>query len=192
MACKLWPGLADKASERAAASAASLTRPGRWAAFRSTLAGADHRVVQPWIGCVQAPVLVVIGEAGPDWKGPFGGGPVGRIQLRRCRHGHSPRRRPRPDVGKARRCGRALASAFWAESAGMVRRRSEIMLVADTDHARPGPGGCRSRTLPGLAGFRVFGWGGRIIRPGRASPLRGRPTGVQLAQSLSAPPRKPD
>ena len=69
MACKLWPGLADKASERAAASAASLTRPGRWAAFRSTLAGADHRVVQPWIGCVQAPVLVVIGEAGPDWKG---------------------------------------------------------------------------------------------------------------------------
>jgi len=150
MACKLWPGLADKESERAAASAASLTRPGRWAAFRSTLAGADHRVVQPWIGCVQAPVLVVIGEAGPDWKGPFGGGPVGRIQLRRCRHGHSPRRRPRPDVGKARRCGRALASAFWAESAGMVRRRSEIMLVADTDHARVAVG----REL--FRGWRAF------------------------------------
>ncbi len=68
-AAKLWPGLGDKAGERAASSTASLTRPGRWAAFRATSA-TDHSVVAPWIGRVQAPVLVVIGDADPDWKDP--------------------------------------------------------------------------------------------------------------------------
>lgn len=69
-AAKLWPGLGDKASERAASSTASLTRLGRWAAFHATSA-TDHSVVAPWIGRVQAPVLVVIGDADPDWKDPL-------------------------------------------------------------------------------------------------------------------------
>ena len=70
-AAKLWPGLGDKARERAASTTALLRRPRRWPAFRVTLAGADHRVVEPWIGRVQAPVLVVMGEADPDWKVPM-------------------------------------------------------------------------------------------------------------------------
>ena len=70
-AAKLWPGLGDKARERAARTTASLQRPGRWPAFRATLAGADHRVAEPWIGRVQAPVLVVMGDADPDWKEPL-------------------------------------------------------------------------------------------------------------------------
>jgi len=70
-AAKLWPGLGDKASERAAITTASLTRPGRWAAFHATTA-TDHSVVAPWIGRVQAPVLVVMGDADPDWKDPLG------------------------------------------------------------------------------------------------------------------------
>ncbi|WP_375429185.1 alpha/beta fold hydrolase [uncultured Sphingomonas sp.] len=69
-AAKLWPGLGAKAGERAAASTVSLTRPGRWPAFRATFAGADHRAVAPWIDRVRAPVLVVMGEADPDWKNP--------------------------------------------------------------------------------------------------------------------------
>ncbi len=69
---KLWPGLGDKASVRAAITIASLTRPGRWAAFQATVSGADHRVVAPWISRVKAPVLVVIGDADPDWKDPLG------------------------------------------------------------------------------------------------------------------------
>lgn len=69
-AAKLWLGLGDKAGERAARSTASLTRPGRWAAFHATSA-VDHDVVAPWIGRVQAPVLVVIGDADPDWKDPL-------------------------------------------------------------------------------------------------------------------------
>ena len=70
-AAKLWPGLGDKASERAAITTASLIRPGRWAAFQATVSGADHRVVAPWIGRVKAPVLVVMGDADPDWKDPL-------------------------------------------------------------------------------------------------------------------------
>ena len=69
-AAKLWPGLGDAAKARAAASAASLTRPGRWAAFHKTTA-TDHRVVAPWIARVQAPVLVVMGDKDPDWKDPL-------------------------------------------------------------------------------------------------------------------------
>ena len=68
-ATKLWPGLGDKAGERAARSKASLTRPGRWAAFHATSA-VDHDVVTPWLGRVKAPVLVVIGDADPDWSDP--------------------------------------------------------------------------------------------------------------------------
>ena len=70
-AAKLWPGLGDKARDRAASTTALLQRPGRWPAFRATLAGADHRVAEPWIGRVQAPVLVVMGDADPDWKEPL-------------------------------------------------------------------------------------------------------------------------
>ncbi|KKY22705.1 putative alpha beta hydrolase superfamily protein [Phaeomoniella chlamydospora] len=69
-AATLWPGLGDKAKERAAKSTASVTRPGRWEAFH-TMSGTDHSVVAPWIGRVQAPVLVVIGDADPDWKDPL-------------------------------------------------------------------------------------------------------------------------
>ena len=68
-AAKLWPGLGDRAEKRAASSAASLTRPGRWAAFRATSA-VDHSVVTPWLGRVKTPVLVVIGDGDPDWKDP--------------------------------------------------------------------------------------------------------------------------
>ncbi len=71
-AAKLWPGLGDAAAARAAASAKSLARPGRWTAFHRTSA-ADHAVVAPWIGRVRAPVLVVMGEADPDWKDPLEG-----------------------------------------------------------------------------------------------------------------------
>jgi pimeloyl-ACP methyl ester carboxylesterase len=71
-AATLWPGLGDKASERAASTVESLTRPGRWAAFQATVAGANHDVaVAPWLGRTQAPALVVIGEADPDWADPL-------------------------------------------------------------------------------------------------------------------------
>jgi pimeloyl-ACP methyl ester carboxylesterase len=70
-AATLWPGLgAEGAKKRAAASKASLTRPGRWAAFRSTMSGLDHRVVAPYISRVKAPVLVVMGDKDPDWTNP--------------------------------------------------------------------------------------------------------------------------
>ncbi len=69
-AAKLWPGLGDQARHRAATTTASLTRPGRWPAFQAT-AATDHRVVAPWFARVQAPVLVVMGEADPDWKNPL-------------------------------------------------------------------------------------------------------------------------
>ena len=68
-AAKLWPGLGGKAADRAARSKASLTRPGRWAAFHATSA-VDHSVVGPWLGRVQVPVLAVIGDADPDWPDP--------------------------------------------------------------------------------------------------------------------------
>ena len=69
-AATLWPGLGEQAKERAAKSTASLTRSGRWAAFHATSA-VDHDVVAPWIGRVRAPVLVVMGDADPDWKDPL-------------------------------------------------------------------------------------------------------------------------
>ena len=69
-AAKLWPGLGEKAGERAAIKAASLLRPAWCAAFRAT-SGTDHAVVAPWIGRVHAPVLVVMGDADPDWRDPL-------------------------------------------------------------------------------------------------------------------------
>jgi pimeloyl-ACP methyl ester carboxylesterase len=67
----LWPGLGDKQGERAARSTALMTRPGRWAAFQATVAGANHSlVVTPWLGRTQAPALVVFGEVDPDWADP--------------------------------------------------------------------------------------------------------------------------
>ena len=68
----LWPGLGDGATERAASRTALLTRPGRWAAFQATIAGADHSVVAPYLGgVVKAPALVVIGDKDPDWSKPL-------------------------------------------------------------------------------------------------------------------------
>jgi pimeloyl-ACP methyl ester carboxylesterase len=70
-AATLWPGLgAEGAKKRAAASKASLTRPGRWPAFRATVAGLDHRVVAPYVSRVKAQVLVVMGDKDPDWTNP--------------------------------------------------------------------------------------------------------------------------
>ena len=68
-AAKLWPGLGDKANQRAAVTTAGMTRPGRWSAFRATI-GTDHSVVAPWLDQVSAPVLVIFGDADPDWKNP--------------------------------------------------------------------------------------------------------------------------
>ena len=69
-AARLWPGLGDQAAARAERSKASLTRPGRWPAFHAT-SKVDHDVVAPWLGRVQAPVLVLIGNADPDWPDPL-------------------------------------------------------------------------------------------------------------------------
>ena len=71
-ATTLWPGLGEEgARDKAAASTASLTRPGHWAAFQATVNGTDHRVVAPWIDKVKASVLVVMGDKDPDWKDPL-------------------------------------------------------------------------------------------------------------------------
>lgn len=69
-AAKLWPGLGKDAGQRAARSKVLLTRPGRWPPFHAT-SDVDHDVVAPWIGRVHAPVLVVIGDADPDWRDPL-------------------------------------------------------------------------------------------------------------------------
>lgn len=69
-AAKLWPGLGENAGMRAARSKVLLTQPRRWPAFHAT-SDVDHDVVAPWISRVQAPVLVVIGDADPDWKDPL-------------------------------------------------------------------------------------------------------------------------
>lgn len=69
-AAKLWPGLGKAAADRAASTTALLTRPGRWVVFRATSI-TDHSVVAPWIGRVKASVLVIMGEADPDWKDPL-------------------------------------------------------------------------------------------------------------------------
>jgi pimeloyl-ACP methyl ester carboxylesterase len=70
-AATLWPGLDTKARERATITTDLLTRPGRWRAFHTTSSALDHSVVAPWIDHVKAPVLVVMGEADPDWKDPL-------------------------------------------------------------------------------------------------------------------------
>jgi pimeloyl-ACP methyl ester carboxylesterase len=69
---RLWPGLGrDEARRRAAEIVRLALRPGRWKAFRATVAGADHRVVLPWIAQARTPALVVMGDADPDWKSPI-------------------------------------------------------------------------------------------------------------------------
>ena len=70
-AAKLWPGLGEGAWDRAKVTTELLTRPGRWRAFQTTVSGTDHRVVAPWIERVRAPVLIVMGDADPDWKEPL-------------------------------------------------------------------------------------------------------------------------
>ncbi|KAI9150595.1 2-(acetamidomethylene)succinate hydrolase [Paramyrothecium foliicola] len=71
-AATLWPGLGDKAKERAKSSTTLLTRPGRWSAFQATVAGANHEVVAPWLGrAKETPALVVMGESDPDWSDPL-------------------------------------------------------------------------------------------------------------------------
>lgn len=67
----LWPGLGEKAKERATSSVALLERPGRWSAFHATVVGANHNVVRPWLGKTKAPALVVIGDKDPDWSDPL-------------------------------------------------------------------------------------------------------------------------
>lgn len=69
-ATKLWPGLGDKAALRASRSKVSLTRPGRWGPFHTTT-NVNHDAVAPWIKHVRAPVLVVMGDADPDWTDPM-------------------------------------------------------------------------------------------------------------------------
>ncbi|KAJ3531349.1 hypothetical protein NM208_g8916 [Fusarium decemcellulare] len=69
-AAKLWPGLGDKAKERADRSVEMLKRPGHWKAFHATLS-TDHAVVAPYLSKVKCPVLVVIGDADPDWSDPL-------------------------------------------------------------------------------------------------------------------------
>jgi len=59
-AATLWPGLGDKAKERAKSSRTSLTRPDRWSAFQAVVSSLDHRQAAPWIDQVQAPVLVLM------------------------------------------------------------------------------------------------------------------------------------
>ncbi|KAL5320962.1 hypothetical protein ACEPPN_011772 [Leptodophora sp. 'Broadleaf-Isolate-01'] len=67
----MWPGLGDKAKERASSSTALLQRPGRWSAFHATVVGANHNVVKPYLGKAKAPALVVIGDKDPDWSDPL-------------------------------------------------------------------------------------------------------------------------
>jgi len=67
----LWPGLGDKAKERAASSTALLRRPGRWSAFHATVVGVNHNVVTPHLGKAKAPALVVMGDKDPDWSEPL-------------------------------------------------------------------------------------------------------------------------
>ncbi|KAH7364165.1 Alpha/Beta hydrolase protein [Rhexocercosporidium sp. MPI-PUGE-AT-0058] len=69
----LWPGLGDKAKERAATSTALLQRPGRWSAFHATVVGVNHDVVKPYLGKEKnkAPALVVMGDKDPDWSEPL-------------------------------------------------------------------------------------------------------------------------
>ncbi|EON97643.1 putative alpha beta hydrolase fold protein [Phaeoacremonium minimum UCRPA7] len=69
-AATLWPGLGDKAKERAASTTALLQRPGYWSAFHASTT-VDHSIVAPYISKVKAAVLVVIGDADPDWTDPL-------------------------------------------------------------------------------------------------------------------------
>ena len=70
---KLWPGLpAGEARDRAERLMELLQRPGRWAEFQKSFAQTDHAVVEPWIKKVRAPVLVIMGDADPDWSDPVG------------------------------------------------------------------------------------------------------------------------
>ena len=64
---KLWPGLGAKAPARVDLVMAQMRRPGYWTAFQDTLRQTDHSTVGPWIAKVQCPVLVVMGDADPDW-----------------------------------------------------------------------------------------------------------------------------
>lgn len=69
----LWPGLgSDGAAKRAKENMDSLTRPKRWPAFQATIKGADHSVVNPYLGKIRdIPALVVMGEKDPDWGQPL-------------------------------------------------------------------------------------------------------------------------
>jgi pimeloyl-ACP methyl ester carboxylesterase len=68
----LWPGLGEqKSAERVDECMKALTRPKRWSAFQETVKGADHRVVEPYLGKVKKmPALVVMGEKDPDFTKP--------------------------------------------------------------------------------------------------------------------------
>lgn len=68
----LWPGLGEQANERAKKSKAALSGGFRWPAFQATVAGLDHRKVEPWIPKAKdIPTLVFMGDKDPDWKEPL-------------------------------------------------------------------------------------------------------------------------
>jgi pimeloyl-ACP methyl ester carboxylesterase len=70
-AATLWPGLGDKAKERAVESTKMLSEPGRWVAFHATVMGANHDAVTPWLGKARGTkVLVVMGEKDVDFPKP--------------------------------------------------------------------------------------------------------------------------
>lgn len=54
----------------AAAIRASLREPGRLRSFRDLALALDHSVVEPRLGAVRAPALVVVGDRDPDYADP--------------------------------------------------------------------------------------------------------------------------
>jgi pimeloyl-ACP methyl ester carboxylesterase len=57
-------------AEHVRAIGVALRRPGRLAAFRRLAVHLDHAVVEPRIGEVRAPALVVVGALDPDYADP--------------------------------------------------------------------------------------------------------------------------
>lgn len=57
-------------AEHVAALRAGLRRPGRLAAFRRLVVQLDHSVVEPVVGRVTAPAVVLVGALDPDYRDP--------------------------------------------------------------------------------------------------------------------------
>lgn len=106
-AASLWPALGQGAKERAARSAASLTRPGALARVPRHLRRQPRcRRALDRSGPCAGPGRD--GRCGPRLEGPGGGSGLGRVQLRRRGGGPGARRRTRADAGapSCRRSGR--------------------------------------------------------------------------------------